>query len=442
MTATKAERKYLAAHAEPEAQLAPQLHTEQLGQALIIPAHAEKDDLLAAIESVPPSPRGPVLVIVVVNARAGLPGSVHATNAATCSELRRRYAPSRELAPGTWQLEAARGPLLLIDRASRGRFLPPRQGVGLARKIGTDVALQLSSTGRISSPWIHTTDADVLLPEDYFERSEEVEAPDTTLLVYPFRHVAAGRHRQRACDSALEYEISLRYYVLGLRRARSPYAFHTIGSTLAVRGTAYAQVRGFPRRLAGEDFYLANKLRKLGRVTALRGDSVLLSDRASQRTPFGTGAAVRRARVEAASGRPFRCYHPLVFDQLGAWLGALDALCVDRSCDLEGEVEHRIAATAGASANAKTLLSALRESGQIARAKRRAERTADPDRLRRQLREGFDALGSLKLIHSLRESAYPSLALREAIAQARFVACSGDEELETIRNELEAAELL
>jgi hypothetical protein len=211
---------------------------------------------------------------------------------------------------------------------------------------------------------------------------------------------------------------------------------------LAVRSTAYAQVRGFPRRLAGEDFYLANKLRKLGRVTALRGDAVLLSDRASRRTPFGTGAAVRRARAEAESGHPFRSYHPLVFDQLGAWLGALDALCVDQSCDLEGEVERRIAAMAGGSANTQTLLGALRESGQIARARRTAEGTADPDRLRRQLREGFDALGSLKLIHSLRENGYPSLPLRQAIAQARFIACRGDEELETIRNELEAAELL
>ena len=48
-----------------------------------------------------------------------------------------------------------------------------------------------------------------------------------------------------------------------MKYARSPYAFHTIGSTMAVSANHYAKVRGFPKREAGEDFYLLNKLAKV-----------------------------------------------------------------------------------------------------------------------------------------------------------------------------------
>ncbi len=75
------------------------------------------------------------------------------------------------------------------------------------------------------------------------------------------------------------YELSLRYYVAGMKFARSPYAFHTIGSSMAVSPVHYARVRGFPKREAGEDFYLLNKLAKLGSVLELDRGSDLRSYR-------------------------------------------------------------------------------------------------------------------------------------------------------------------
>ena len=75
------------------------------------------------------------------------------------------------------------------------------------------------------------------------------------------------------------YEYSLRYYVAGLTYAQSPYAFHTIGSTMAVNAEHYASVRGFPRREAGEDFYLLNKLAKVGSVHTLEENNAMRSDR-------------------------------------------------------------------------------------------------------------------------------------------------------------------
>src|SRR5690606_17786041 len=88
------------------------------------------------------------------------------------------------------------------------------------------------------------------------------------------------------------YEISLRSYEYGLAYAGSPYAFQTLGSTLALNPAAYAKVRGFPKRLAGEDFYILNKLIKIGPIY-LRNDRCLqIKDRPSQRVPFGTGTSV------------------------------------------------------------------------------------------------------------------------------------------------------
>ena len=64
-----------------------------------------------------------------------------------------------------------RGDLLIIDRTQTGLVLPDDQGVGLARKIGADVALAVWAGGGIESPWIHCSDADVVFPADYFRRS-------------------------------------------------------------------------------------------------------------------------------------------------------------------------------------------------------------------------------------------------------------------------------
>src|SRR6185503_7192191 len=84
----------------------------------------------------------------------------------------------------------------------------------------------------------------------------------TVLLTYPFVHVPSG---ESAVDRAHNiYEVFLRYYVLGLAAAGSPWAMHTIGSSLAVDLDAYAAVRGVPRRDAAEDFYLVSKVAKLG----------------------------------------------------------------------------------------------------------------------------------------------------------------------------------
>ena len=65
-----------------------------------------------------------------------------------------------------------------------------------------------------------------------------------------------------------------------------------MGSCLAVRPEAYAAVRGFPRKNAAEDFYVLDKLAKVGTIARLAGTPLLLEGRLSDRVPFGTGKAL------------------------------------------------------------------------------------------------------------------------------------------------------
>ena len=109
-------------------------------------------------------------------------------------------------------------------------------GVGEARARGFEEVLgQISETER-ERTWIRTTDADAMLPADYWEPI--VAAKKTAACLYPFTHDAPDEAHVPHIEA---YEASLRYHVLGLAYAGSPYAFHTVGSTLAVNARFYAQ---------------------------------------------------------------------------------------------------------------------------------------------------------------------------------------------------------
>lgn len=425
----RAVQQYLDRYAEPDAALASSIE-RSFGHVLTIPAYGEGPELNEALRSVPAGPDGEVLVVVVVNGREDSPEPMRAANRATLERLGRRGVP---IAPGA-KLARSRGrTLLLIDRASCGRELPPRQGVGLARKIAADLALALWARGSIASPWIHCTDADVKLPPDYFARAGGVQR--AAAIVFPFRHSRSGDPiRDR---DALEYEVSLRYYVAGLRHAGSPYAYHSIGSTLAVHARAYAQVRGFPRRLAAEDFYLLNKLAKLGNVEALGGAPISLSARSSERTPFGTGRALRRARERPAER--LRAYHPGVFSYVGAWQQVLRQLVrLEGAVDLDALLRAQL--PAWPDVDAALLRSILETLGSWQSAVTAASSPPGPIRAV-HARESFDAARTLKLVHALRAGALPSPPLAEALAAAPFLAWARSDGLEAARAQLADREI-
>jgi hypothetical protein len=294
--------------------------------------------------------------------------------------------------------------VLLLDRFSVERLLPQGQGVGLARKIACDVALALVADGRVLGPWIRCTDADVEVPDDYFlSLPNGLAGEGVSAAIYPFVHVPEGDALQK--EAMRLYEAYLYYYVAGLKRAGSPYAYHTIGSLIAINATSYAVVRGFPKRQAGEDFYLLNKLAKVGRVVQAEGTPVEIRGRVSHRVPFGTGAAVQTIRAQLAAGSDYQVYHPKVFDALGVWLQALQDFSNDPSLDSLRKTIHTASDDWG-----EQLLLALEGQGAFSAVLKASEQVSGKQLFRR-LMEWFDAFRTMKLIHALRDMGLGEVSL-------------------------------
>ena len=409
--------KYLSQHAEPESQAAESasLGPEVFGHGLAIPAQAEDQTLLESLSTIPASPCEPTLIVVVVNAASDASKDVLDSNARCLEELASQHGAARPITPDITAYEHTVGQLIVIDRSSVHR-LPARQGVGLARKIGCDFLLKATQCGRITSPWIHCSDADTRLPPNYFEQASIQAQASSSALLYPFRH-RADNPDAATNQIALEYEISLRYYVLGLRFAGSPHAYHSIGSAMAVHANAYAQVRGFPRREAAEDFYLLSKLAKLGPIQQLSGSPIEPSSRSSSRVPFGTGAAIKKA-LESPP-QETQVYHPLVFEYLRSWQASIaDALTQPTLAqDLRLAVAARAKATPRIGVD--RLLQALDESKSLSRAQSAFK--APASMVARRIQDSLDAFRTLKLVHCLRDTGLQNLGLREALDQAPFI---------------------
>ncbi len=387
-------------------------------------------------------------MILVVNETGTAPRHVSLTNQDFAAELQARFRVH-------WQSDAASGltlyhdsasprDVLLVDRFSDGRKLPPKGGVGHARKTGADLAAYLIHQRRVRSPWIHCTDADVRLPQRYFTCSTaliDTAAQETAALVYPFRHSIAvdtmvvkeggdeilNIRRHKIMQATRLYEYSLRYYVAGLSFAHSPYAFHTIGSTIAVNAAHYAKVRGFPRRQAGEDFYLLNKLAKVGSIMQLSAETdcepIDIAARLSDRVPFGTGAAVGRIMELKDPAREFLLYHPLIFGLLRYWLGSLSAFWQARSSDIAAVLSRGTATDQQGSfsnhplMDQQALIGGLEKSGAAEALQHAFKQSSDAIQFNRQMHTWFDAFRTLKLIHHLRDHHLPSVSFKALVTE-------------------------
>jgi hypothetical protein len=400
---------YLARWAEPVGAIAARV-PGRYANVFVVPALGESAALLDGYRAAAAATPGGVLCIVVVNASLDAEPAIFAQNQRLLDELVARLDQRRLIhaEPPVWFGSHDALDVLVVDRNSAGFRLPARQGVGLARRVGCDLATELRALGAFTGRLIGCTDADAVLPEDYFTRLKSAESSGASALVFPFRHEPCGIE---AVDTATaHYELSLRYYVLGLASAGSPYAFQTLGSSLAIDVDAYAMVRGFPRLRAGEDFYVLCKLAKVAPILRADGEPITIAARRSARVPFGTGAGVAKLEVQ-----PLRVYAPRCFSVLAAWLCFLGEFAKARDLD-----RARATLDGLAGGERAALEAALAELG-TERALLEASRNTPGNGLLRRLHTWFDGFRTLKLIHALR-FALPDVAWADALASAEFLA--------------------
>jgi hypothetical protein len=110
-----------------------------------------------------------------------------------------------------------------------------------------------------------------------------------------FEHPLSGEiFPPEVYEAITQYELHLRCYLWSVRSTGFPYAYHTVGSSFAVRVDVYCKEGGMNRRQGGEDFYFIQKIAQRGNYSECNETRVIPSPRPSGRVPFGTGPVVQR----------------------------------------------------------------------------------------------------------------------------------------------------
>jgi hypothetical protein len=432
-------RKYLEKQVEPEAHIIAE--TLRANKALFweriigIPSCGEYDlvwpmlDSIAKASSQVPT-EGRTLCCLLINESPLTSANYRDANKRLCDALRDKTETYETLFTNESNMRLCTYKdldLLCITRVGN-LSLPEGQGVGLARKILADIALALFHHKKLSSHWIHQTDADAIIPDDYFDQAKEFNnRPDISALTYAYMHTGEAcsdkshpYNLETINTASVLYETWLRYYTLGLGYAKSPYAYPTIGSTITINAHAYGMIHGFPKRQAGEDFYLLNKLAKVGTIKVLHSNPIKLRHRISDRVPFGTGKATGKIAELIQNNKPYLVHDPIVFTALKGVL-AYCAYLIEHELehpDLEDFIEY---APKSVSENSSKIFYLAEEFG-IFKAQKSAMNRATKKAARLQhFHCWLDSFKTMKFIHLISEKMAKDIRLEEAIIKAPFL---------------------
>ena len=276
---------------------------------IVIPALAELNNINHLLNSLAKNSNQylkQTLIVIVVNN--------------TISESAENIKENKELLDHLSRLIPKQFPINLgfIDASTPGKALPNKVGgVGFARKIGMDLSLNLLDFGNNRKKIFISLDADCIVSENYLESIiERFNKDDLHAAVIKYQHLLPKDEYVKT--AIINYEIFLRYYVMGLKYAKSPFAFHSIGSTIVFDVEGYLRVGGMNKKKAGEDFYFLEKLAKSYKIVQIKDTMVFPSPRVSTRVPFGTGPRVKRFLEKSKD--EYQLYSPISFEILKSWL--------------------------------------------------------------------------------------------------------------------------
>ncbi|UII25620.1 glycosyltransferase family 2 protein [Fulvivirga maritima] len=277
---------------------------------------------------------------------------------------------------------------------------PKHAGVGLARKIAMDEAVRRFES--ISKPdgIIICYDADSRCDSNYLQSviayfQDHPKCPGASIY---FEHPLEGYYPDEIYEAIIDYELFLRYYVNGLRYAGFPYAYETIGSSMAVRSNAYQKQGGMNKRKAGEDFYFLHKIIPLGQFGEINNTKVIPSPRKSDRVPFGTGKAVN----EWLKSKNLDTYHPQIFEELKGFIYHVPGFF--NNSNIEAIIESF-------PASIKAFLYEKEFTKNLARINKNA---ASDETFLKQFYQWFDGFMVLKYVHFARDHYHSNIPIREA----------------------------
>ena len=291
-----------------------------------------------------------------------------------------------------------------IDVSSPGKELPEKEGgVGLARKVGLDAALNIFNYEEKSRKKILIClDADCTVKENYLTEIHRhfYENKIKAASIY-FEHNLTYPGKDNS--AIICYETFLRYYVICLRYAGSYYAFHTIGSAMACDHEIYIKAEGMNKKKAAEDFYFLEKISKHTWIHNIKTTTVYPSERKSWRVPFGTGQRV--TRFHAKTQEEYFLYDPYIFEILKEWVNIFHS---GNILSAEQYLRH-----------GKSICKGLYEFLQIQNFTLNFTSILNSSKstiqIRKQQLRWFDGFRTLKLIHFLRDNYFPNINMFEAL---------------------------
>ena len=357
-----------------------------LGLIVVIPAYDE-EDIIACITSLNNCIAAvcAVEVIVIFNASENSVSSIINKNKTASVQLQDWYS---KLKNPTFQL-------FCIEENE----LPKKHaGVGLARKIGMDEAVRRFESIGNENGVIVCFDADSQCEINYLVEIEKhfKENTKTSACSIHFEHPTYGEQFDPEIYRGIYYyELHLRYYKNGLAYANLPYAFHTIGSSMAVRVDAYCEQGGMNRRKAGEDFYFLQKFIDVGSLSELKSTTVIPSPRFSHRVPFGTGRAIQEMmdnEREIEKSYAFECFEIL------------------KNCF--ANVAHRFDNDFEVNPYLLNFLSAPVWENKLAEVRRQS---VSKERFEKRFFQWFNAFQTLKFVHFLRDGYFQNETLSSEV---------------------------
>ncbi len=376
-----------------------------LGIIIVIPCHDEEDihtTLTSIFRCNPPS--SAFEIIVSINAGSHHPDHIHKKNIQRSKDIE------------NFALQTGLPVFSIINN-----HLPPKKaGVGLGRKIGMDEAVKRFYKANNPKGVIACLDADSTVHPDYLTELEKYFSnPSFKSCSIHYEHPIKGEeYPQEVYRAIVLYELHLRYFIRKQVEIGLPFAYHTIGSSMACTVDAYCAVGGMNSRKAGEDFYFLHKMIKYGHHGNLTTTTVVPSPRISGRVPFGTGKAIGDM---IRSGKDFLTYHPETFTDYAVLVDALPDIYVKK------KFSH--------SRLSGTVLSFLESMNAQEKLEIILSNTNSYDHFVKRFYHVFDAFVFMKYLHHARDNRYPDIPVIDACKTSWFdIDAPAEKMLKTLRH--------
>lgn len=284
-----------------------------------------------------------------------------------------------------------------------------KSGVGRARKLAMDEAALRLSQSFSDDKVIACYDADCSCDENYITAViNHFQCSDKEAVSIHYEHPAADLMGDEIQKAIYLYELHLRYFIQYQQMIGLPFAYQTVGSSMACSLSGYRRIGGMNTRQAGEDFYFLHKFIKDDQCNRLYNTTVYPSARESDRVPFGTGRAIGEM---LASQEAYLTYHPSSFEHIRCIIDSVDQI-------YKSDVTIYISNTYDS--KVKKFLQGISFNEKLDKIR---NNTTSIERFRKAFYQFFDAFVFMKYLHFMRDHYFEDIDVLEAasILQEKFV---------------------